>query len=563
MLGCTTGDDLHPANLSPTPAECTDYQSDCRKGNVLIDTAVIEQAITKTKVNDPFIDSNIIDDCEAIYNLGYFYDAYAYFEPADNGIRVIFEVVENPVVSDVVFEGAQVVPINEFKRNMKVKPGEVFNHNLLLEDLEEFALWATEQHGKPLRPISLDLSETGVITIEVAQAKISDIVLEGNEKTKDHVIMRELTFGPGDYLDFSQLYKDLNKVLMLGFFDEINYSIEETENDDEVNLVIELKEVKTGSADFGAGYSSKNGLFGYVDISDSNFLGNGQRANIFFEIGKGTRSYRLGFYEPYLLKDGTSFGFNIYNEHDSIEKAYADVEEKITGTEHVLGGDLSIGRPLGEYTRGSLTLRAESHSFSGDIDQREEPFKLLTIGGNINTNTTNHPFKPSQGYISRFGFETGFTINAQVSTYSKLTLEHSRYYELLGDDLVLAVRGSGGRALSGTLPDSEMFRIGGGETLRGYNYGEEGLVGDKVLLFNTEVRFPIWDFISGVAFVDIGKAWKPNQHINLMDLLESNGFGVGVRIDTPFGLLRLDYGWGLNEESKREGQFYFGLGHTF
>lgn len=134
---------------------------------------------------------------------------------------------------------------------------------------------------------------------------------------------------------------------------------------------------------------------------------------------------------------------------------------------------------------------------------------------------------------------------------------------MFDDNVVLAVRGLGGRALSGTLPNSEMFKIGGSETLRGYNYGDKGLVGDKMLLLNTELRFPIYDFVSGVVFADIGKAWEPNKEINLLDMLDSNSFGVGVRLDTPLGLLRLDYGWGLNEEAKREGQFYFGLGHTF
>src|SRR5690606_15537198 len=132
------------------------------------------------------------------------------------------------------------------------------------------------------------------------------------------------------------------------------------------------------------------------------------------------------------------------------------------------------------------------------------------------------PFKPSQGYKSNFNFETGFTFADQVSTYSKITLQHSRYYELFDlfdDNVVLAVRGLGGRALSGTLPNSEMFKIGGSETLRGYNYGDKGLVGDKMLLLNTELRFPIYDFVSGVVFADIGKAWEPNKEINLLDML--------------------------------------------
>lgn len=251
---------------------------------------------------------------------------------------------------------------------------------------------------------------------------------------------------------------------MLGYFEEINYSIQEGKDPDSAVLTVLMKEQKTGSADFGAGYSSKNGLFGYIDISDDNFLGNGQRANIFFEIGRGTRSYRLGFYEPYLLSDGTSFGIELYNEHDDIQGKYGEDEETVTGTQHVLGGNVSLGRRLGDYSRFNLSLRADSFKFSGDIDEYENPYKLLTIGAGISDNTTNHPFKPSEGYKTNFNFETGFRFNDEISTYSKVTVFHSRYYELFelfDDNVVLAVRGMGGRALTGKLPNSELYRIGG------------------------------------------------------------------------------------------------------
>lgn len=82
-----------------------------------------------------------------------------------------------------------------------------------------------------------------------------------------------------------------------------------------------------------------------------------------------------------------------------------------------------------------------------------------------------------------------------------------------------------------------------------------------MLLMNAEFRFPIYDFVSGVVFTDWGKAWESGTEMDLTDLM--NSYGLGIRLDTAFGLLRLDYGWGLNEEAKREGQFYFGIGQTF
>lgn len=531
-------------------------------GNVSIDTAVIQSAITKTRVNTIFVDTNIMDDIEAIFSLGHFLDVFATFElTPDGGIKVIFQVVENPTLAGIVFEGAENVPVDDFKREMQAKPGDILNHNILYEDLTAFAQWAYDQHGIVLRPTSVDITEEGVIIIEVAESRVEAIHIEGNEKTKDHVILRELSFEPGDILDFTEVNSSLQRVMMLGFFDEISYSIEDGTDPDSAILVVEVKELKTGSADFGAGYSSRSGLFGYVDVSDENFLGNGQRTNIFFEIGKGRRSYKLGFFEPYLFENGTSFGINVYNNHDDIEREYVEYEDPVTGTQHVFGGDITIGHPLGEFTRGNLTLRADRFRYSGDIDQVLSPFVLLNVGAGLTTNTTNHPFTPNEGYKNNINLETGLTFLDDTAMYSKITLSHSRYFRLFRDDLTLAIRGLGGRSLSGALPDSEMFRIGGAESLRGYNYGQTGLVGDKMLLLNTELRFPIYDFISGVVFTDWGKAWEPEERMSLTDLF--NSYGLGVRVNTPLGMIRLDYGWGLNEESKREGQFSFGLGHTF
>jgi len=532
------------------------------RGNKYIDTATIQKAITKTKVNSQLVEKNISDDLEAIYALGYFYDIIPQAElMQDGGIKIIFNVVENPVVKNIIIEGATEVPVQDYVKEMKQKVGEVLNVPKLMEDIENLGPWVSDNYHVILSPLSLEIIDDGIIKITVAEATIQEIRLEGNEKTKDHVILRELSFGPGDVLNFSVVNKDLIDVLMLGFFEEINYSIEEGDEPNKVILVIQLTERKTGSADFGAGYSSKNGLFGYVDISDDNFLGNGQRANVFFEIGKGTRTYKLGFYEPYITQRGTSFGFNIYNIHEDVKLSYDDTDEPVSGTQHQLGGDITIGHPLGEDTRGSLTLSAKNFRYSGDLEEREEPYRLLTLGGAIVTNTTNHPFNPTQGFKNNIYLETGFTFKQQNSTYSKITIEHSRYYKVFRDDVIFAIRGLGGRTLSGELPKSEFFMLGGSDTLRGYNYGGEGLVGDKMILVNSELRFPIYDFISGVAFFDIGKAWESDERMDLTELL--NSYGLGIRVDTPLGLLRLDYGWGLNSENKRDGQFYFGIGHTF
>ena len=114
--------------------------------------------------------------------------------------------------------------------------------------------------------------------------------------------------------------------------------------------------------------------------------------------------------------------------------------------------------------------------------------------------------------------------------------------------------------MGGTLPDADKFRIGGADSLRGYGYGDPDLKGDNMFFFNAEFRFPIVEKIQGVVFTDWGTAWEDGDGLDLKDL--KNSFGVGVRLDTPLGLLRLDYGLGKVDDT-RKGQFYFGIGQAF
>ena len=128
------------------------------RGNTSIDTALIEQAVTRTKVNDPFVDHNISDDVKAIYNLGYFADVIAKWQLLeDGGLVIIFEVVENPKIEDIVFTGTGELPVQDFISGMQSKQGEILNFNLLLDDLAGFQAWAFEQHGVDLRLVNLNI----------------------------------------------------------------------------------------------------------------------------------------------------------------------------------------------------------------------------------------------------------------------------------------------------------------------------------------------------------------------------------------------------------------------
>ncbi|NLJ75118.1 MAG: BamA/TamA family outer membrane protein [Firmicutes bacterium] len=542
------------------------------RGNENIDTDVIRSAIIKTQIDQSAVDQEILDDLRSIYDTGYFQDASATFEPAVGGVTVVFNVVENPVVQDIIFKGTTSIPLNDFAQLMKVQPGNVLNALDLLEDLHDLREWAFSEYGLLIRVSNLEADTNGLILVELAEARIKDIKIEGNEKTKDFVIRRELTFEPGDVVNMQQIDNSLRRVLMLGFFDEISRDLSEEEDPDETVLTINVKERKTGSATFGVAYSSTDGIVGFVEAADDNFLGRGQRLNATLQLGKGLQSYELGFYEPYIEEGGTSLGVNVYKRNSDVKKSVKTEEdpnaESLTGKRHTMGGDLTLGRPFTEFTRGRLTFKAENNKYvlDGEGDATDprwyDDYDNRTIGFGINTNTTDHPFNPTEGYKNDVYLEVGTRLLGGDSQYAKLRMEHSRYYEVGDRGYVFAFRGIGGRLLAGNLLENEQFMIGGADTIRGYTRGSnDSLKGDQMLVVNAEFRFPIVDKITGVVFTDWGRTWDKDDTIGLAEL--NNSYGLGVRLDTPLGLLRLDYGFGKDTEGSRKGQFYFGIGQTF
>jgi outer membrane protein insertion porin family len=536
------------------------------EGNNIVDTETIRASILKTRLGEEATEQKIIDDIRAIYDLGYFEDVQATVDPALGGVEVVFHVVENPIVREVTFSGVPGIAFEKYARDMKTQPGLILNAHDIWEDLEGLWEWVLGEYGYLVRVTSLSADTDGRIGIELAQTTLQDIVITGNEKTKDFVIERELTFEAGDPVDIKAIDQSLRRLLMLGYFDEISREFSQEDDPDKTVLTINLKERKTGAATFGVGYSTAEGLVGFLQVSDDNFLGRGQMVKANVSLGQKVTSYEFEFYEPYITKSGISLGTSLYRRISEVKTADPDSDEETKSKRTSIGGDLTLGKPLTEFTRGRLTFKLENNTYAhedGPIGGVPDDSKTRNIGVGLNTNTVDHPFFPTEGYKNDVYLELGTTLFGGTSAYAKLSLEHSRFFEVKDGGYVLALRGMGGRLLGGSLPEADKFRIGGADTLRGYSYGDSslGLVGDNMLVMNAEFRFPIVEKVQGVVFTDWGTTWNQGQSFNMKDL--KNSFGIGVRLDTPLGLLRLDYGLGKDAENHRKGQFYFGIGQAF
>ncbi|MBO8142166.1 MAG: BamA/TamA family outer membrane protein [Firmicutes bacterium] len=518
-------------------------------GNEHVEESLIREAVTRTRIGEPLDVEATNEDLQSIYELGYFYDVTASLEElpgAPGAVRVIIEVFEFPVIRRMTVQ-VEGVPESVAREWLGIREGQILNQRELEAGVAAVQDRALGEYDVYLRPAVVDLDEAeGVLTLEFRAARVAEIRLTGNEKTRDFVIEREITFEPGDQLRRDEVRRTIQRINMLGYFDDVSARFYEVDDPDALGVEIAVQERKTGWASFGVGYSSQDGFIGFIEAQEDNLFGRGQQANVRLEFGKSRSLYDLGFYEPYFLGSRMSLGFNLYNR--STQETFEEREF----TDHRVGGDVTVGHPLGEYTRGFLRYKLENWTWTPVDSDDGESGATRSITLSTRTDTTDHPFSPTQGFRGGVSVEMAGGFLGGDTVFTKYKADVSNYTQVGSSGQTVAVRlmyGQGHR-----LPDQEKFRVGGAETVRGYDYG--AFVGDRMMVLNAEYRFPIVDAVQGVVFADVGRAFREDEAIHLGDL--KSAVGVGVRLDTPLGVVRIDYG--IGEEG---GRAYFSLGPAF
>lgn len=519
------------------------------KGNEAIPTEEILNVI-ESKVGQKIENQQLQADIQAIYDLGFFYNIRIGVENYLSGVKLIFEIIENPKISDIELKGTDVISTEILRELMEVKSGQLLNSKTLDKDLRAIEEYYRNQGLLLAYVADVSVSPANTLEITVNEGFLNEIKIVGNEKTREYVIRRELDILPDEVFDLNKVQKDLRDIYNLGLFNSISQRIELAEaNSNKVNLVIEVEEKKTGLFNGGAGYHSNDGWFGYLNYSEQNLFGRAQKLGFKWEFGKVT-NYEINYYDPWALGEKFSLGASLFNQtsrrHDSSKNS--DYTKKATG------GSIQIGKPLAEDITGSLKLKYENTL----IDYKEETLED-TVGDTRSLtlttvrNTTDDPFKPSNGGRDMASIEYAGQLFGGTYNFTKYNLDFRRYYPGFADEHTWAFRLKGGLG-TGTIPAHEEFSLGGSQTLRGYDLNE--ISGDRMVLFNAEYRFPIVKSLEGAVFTDMGDCWSRGENFDFKEVNMS--IGAGVRMNTPLGQIRLDYAFG--EEG---GQPHFSIGQTF
>lgn len=571
-------------------------------GNVNINSDAIRNVIS-LKPGMDYTEQAIEKDRAAIMSLGTFSVVTPHREDVPGGLKVTYEVTENPKVTEIKIVGNDPVPVETVLGLMKTKAGQVLNTTTLNQDIEAVQTYYGDEGyiAYVTEDIGVD-PKTGVLTVPILVNRVQDVTITGNKKTKAWVFLREMKTKPGQVFNAKVLNEDILRIYNLDILEDIKpKQILPGTEIGMLKITIPVVEKKTGMVSLGFGYSSKQRLVGQARLAETNFRGLGQGLNLLWQQGTsdatgGSASYEVGFYEPWLDNKHTSLSVNGFNRLlYRFSSGIFNTSTFNNYNERHQGGDLTLSRPLTDRTRLYVSGRFEHVNTDPSLLKSEngEFPAFVTIvqkgdvtGGSLRFvhNSRDFDLDPGAGGYEGVSLEIG-TVDAigfelpppgetqLIETpvnggFQKISFDVRRYFSKGGRKLTpqdkrltLAMRLRAGYA-GGTLPFFEQFFVGGAESIRGYR--EDRFWGTNMLVASVEVRKPIAQSISGVVFVDYGDAWGSATDFIVPQLPQTEtfqgnfGFGVGMRVNTPIGHLRLDYGVG-----SEGGRTHFSMGQAF
>lgn len=510
-------------------------------GNNHIATIQILSMVTRTKVGMPVQEDLVKEDLQAIADLGYFSDLKASFEPFDDGVKVIFRLSENPLVQAIEITGSTALPSDDLRALVPVKDGEVLNVRALNKGLEDMLAAAFRLSGIPMSIRKVFVDDLGLVQVELAETQVGQILVSGNERTSQELIRAEMKSKPGDPLNIPLLDEDLRSLRNLGLFSEISREIVEGTEANVVDIRVLVKEIPSSHLSVGGFYNPDDGLLGSFDYGEDNLFGRGMQLRLGWEFGKSKSHLQLGL-----------AGLSFYNETHIQNDQYGEYTLTETGV------DARVKRELGDDLEGYLNLRVydTTTDYAGEELDRQGETRSLKVG--LVKDTRDYDLGPSSGFRGELALETAPNWLDSYYQYYRLTAEYQGYFPAGSKGQILSLRGRAGHLVQNgelTLNSSELFRVGGPETLRGYS-NTRSFLGQTMLIGNAEYHLQITPKINGLLFYDLGNAWPKGESVDISDLHE--GYGAGLQIQTGLGLVGLEYGVGADG-----GQAYFSLKQTF
>ena len=397
---------------------------------------------------------------------------------------------------------------------------------------------------------------------------VGDIRVEGNLLTRTEVMERELTFKPGDPLSRDEILKSQRALYRLGVFQSVEFVETEGTDPDHPGILIRVAEADNLLQSVGIGYDSQEGIRGIYDITNTNLFGRGRTLSLILRGSAIDSRAQVLFKDPYI--------FN--RRMDSLVTLYWAHQENPSFTEETVGSTLQISKKLSKKNRVFYRYTLKDVDVSDlQVSPAEAGIQNLRLSGPsfaFNHDSRDDFFNPRKGnfdsldvgvFPEALGSDLDFVRLYGLGSWFKKVAEKSVWAQALRVGLEIPYGGTT------EIPISERYFTGGDTTVRGFDRDEVGpkdpdtgkpLGGQTVLVFNEELRYPIWRMLHGVVFLDGGNVTTTLPEFFPLRLRWAAG--LGIRIDTPIGPFRLEYGWKLNREpGESPGEWNFSIGQAF
>lgn len=495
-------------------------------------------------------------------------------------IKILFTVNEGKrlYIGDVNFEGNKVIGTPILIEIVKFKKGEPYNRKKIDKTLQNLYSLYADRGYIYVRIEPHESVEDSIVNIsykidEGSPARVRKIIIEGNTKTHEKVIRRELTIFPGDILRRNELIKSQRKVFNLGYFQNIIPDTRQVSEEGDIDLIIKVEEKQAGQIQAGMSYSAEYGLTGNIVLAVPNFRGVGQTIHLTYEKGQKVENINLGFQEPWLFDTPLGFGFSLFKLMQ--QRRYLYYYEKRAG------GNFFFTRPIPRLDYAKGTIMYGLARIEATVDEKDSArvspiiWDLSKEGAKISSEITFTLVRDSRDNFINPTTGTRNSISPQFAggilggnvTYQKYELESSTYHRLFWR-LVLMLRGKLGIITPESAPIYEKFVLGGVGPwgLRGYpdwSIGptQDGNVvgGGFATVFSLELKAVFEQNIYPLVFFDIGNVWNSFREANLSDL--KKGIGFGIRMEIPMmGIVGFDFGYGID---RRKWEPHFQIGRGF
>ncbi len=537
----------------------------------------------------------------------------------NNGVELIVTIVEGMQyrVNSVKLEGVNVTSQEEVLGRMKMLGGQLFTPKGMGDDLKAlrdfygargYVDMVAMPEVLPAGPGAVDVTYR---LDEGVQSYVNLVSIQGNTRTQDRVIRRELAVKPGDVFDTTLVDVSKKRLENLNYFSRVDTAPTDTIVPGRKDLNVIVEEKRTGSFNFGVGFSTIDSLLGFAELQQTNFdlfnwpnfTGGGQRFRIRGQYGLQRSDFVVALTEPWFLGYKLSVGVEGYYRNANFLSAVYDQEN--------LGVAFQARKQIWRALSARTEYRIENiriynvdatdngndffffNGFDDGYNGNENAGPVIqdsvgtytksAVTGALIWDTRDSLFLTRRGELVELtGFVSGGFLGGNVQDYG-LSLEFSKYFPLPFDLIFLVKgqiaitngwgsnRGSSDDGYGNGVPIFDRLYLGGANNMRGFDFREVGPVdeygnpigGNSLAYLTFEMTFPIVSRVRGAVFSDMGFV-----NVDAGDFNTSNtnvDIGIGLRLDLPIGPIRVDYGIPVIYDSWNgpPGKFNFNIGYQF